>query len=1375
MRNVDRRKPQNGRESELSELSLESSQGQVSTGLLGADEKAVMAKMNSVPLQKKKISSTVKYSALLAIVAAVFFVIRWLTEEKPHVAAPTVSKNGTAHLQQHHVGNMAHLKNEKGDDKGNKKGNDNKPEKSKKDKKDKPEKSKRSKNAQPTPTDANAVRLIFVKDDVAFQGYCHGTFDLTAQKCDGTFKGSLMNGCDATKCKYPVKEFECETSISKDGCTGKYTQKISLFDKIHTFVTEHPYSIVEPVIPGEVKSSYSDSTLTDEFICRGGLLAASLSCYDAIANYKSLDEITNHTITGKAECKQTLEFADLSCTSGPFTVRECESQLDAPEGHCNGTYKFRECQNGGSVLGCNDRQEADKVIDCISGYWDGNTCTIPPLYIIVDDNHFYSGTCQGSYSENLLCQGIIQGKLIKCDEKVTPNTLCANEPLYTFYCNGKLTKEGCQGDMTFETSFRGQKFETKIMTFDSSSVNFEKTIDHGLTSFKFLRPDGENTIVDIKVLCTANYSDVTKACGRARYEASTYDGTFTRKMSFECNGTLDLNTLKCDSSNFVASDCNTKYPFTELPNCNGTFSGLKCVNGGDIESGCATYNVANERSECNGIWNGNSCRVRPVHIIINNNAYVTGTCDGTYTENDSCQGTMNAKVVICPPAVTSDTLCNGPTIDRFICVGRLTKYGCQGKYIGSTNLRDAKLRFETPDTSLTAINKVLNQTAVTLTYNGVNPEYKIKDYGWSDIHSKCESGYFDPEKKCSNAQLGGLQQFADKQTYIEVKCEGDLNMDTLVCSNKLLQIKRCDSEYGFDGNKCDGIYNETKCPEGGNISNCFGANPVPEVISCDGVFENGQCTAYVPPRLSILKLKDDKWLKGSCSNPIENNACTGVWEHGLIVICSGDPVINVADFEACKPVENANFEKCDGKTTDEGCRGEYSQTLEIKGTRMILKSIKTDNPDEIVYNFNEVLAPVHIVSDNHKVKASIDCQKGFSPSKLTCPEAVISYDQEDYDFKVSPLSIEIVASCKNGAMDLNDISCHSEFKFEQCVGRSHKLTDLTLKCLGNFRRASCPKGGSVLSSGCFEANELNVVSNCTHNYWDGQICGYDKPTDTSEIRITELPPTTVKDVKGKKVLIGEFEVESFTMISAHATEVRLRNNVIKSLSLQSGNKTENGSIENIKMMDIEYPLSFDEGHMDQIKFVNFTLDELRYEHFATNDKYRLIHIKFKEFHIKDTMFVDFDSKNSVIRTLKYGNEQAQDYGIDDLPISLAYGYVNIRNAEVYLPYISKDALKKYMLGPVTQHIELAVPKIVDIHVPNYNIRFRPLTDNKPSIYIEFPEFDIENLSVNLFMMQDVILTNNRLNANPSIVQETLQNYNQDVRLQDVPDMPTPAN
>jgi hypothetical protein len=1221
-----------------------------------------------------------------------------------------------------------------------------------------------------TSTDSNEYRFIIINATDIFAGYCHGTF-YNATKCEGTFLGQHRGKCQNYKnCEFLGTEFQCEGETTKEGCKGTYTQKTEIHQKIHKLETSTPYDIVDSRVPGDTKISYTGDDLVDQIRCQSGYDKSARVCTQAEMNYELVNLGPNRSIKGTATCKGGFQLEGLDCYEGPFFMEECDSQSVTAPGTCNGTYHLRDCQNGGSMEGCNDRVERDRVIDCVMGYWDGQTCNVPPLYIIIDEKKYYSGVCDGDYVENTHCRGSLVGLLIECSETVTPNTLCKNQPTYQFVCNGTTTKDGCQGEFFFDTSFRGHNFKA-YMTTDNTPVSTNKSHPHSMTLFQFSRPEGENRIVSINVACRQSYSDSDKLCGDAIYDEISYDGDFTRKLHVECRGVMNLNDLSCDHNNYLISDCTTKYSFNEYPICNGTFKGLRCVDGGSIDNGCNGNQIANQKLLCEGgMWNGKSCKKRPVHIILNNAAYITGTCDGKYVENEYCEGTMNALIYVCPIDLSSDTLCYGPTVDKFICIGKLTKYGCDGKYIGGIKLRNAKLKLETPDSSTTTIYKVVNDKAVTLRYDGVNPDYKVRTYGWSNVNSDCGKGYADPDKTCTDAKVDGTQNWiSGNNTYFKAECEGPYNLMTLVCKERAYHAVHCNTTQPYVDGRCNGTFTELRCKNGGNMHRCFGTEE-PELFTyCNGTYQDGHCEPFLPPKMSIIRVNDTHWLKGICSSAIEQNACVGTFTEGLFVYCNGDPVNIKEDFDACTKIPNESFGSCEGKTNEEGCRGIYTHPIILEGVKLNSAN-KKDNDEELVYNFQTYLKPIDIDISSDEAITDIHCETGFSPKALLCPEANVYFFKENADIDLPALELKTVSTCKGASMDLNNYSCSGDFVFNYCLGRAHIEGEGVFRCLGDYIKNICPAGGS--KSGCVHPDVQNIHTECLNNYWDGVICGKDKPTFTSEIRITELPPTTVKDIVGRDVLIGNFEVESFTMVSAFSSFTRLEGNVIKSCSLKSAQRTEDGSLKNIKLYDIDYPLSFDEGLMTKMTFLNFTLDELNYPDFATNDKFKLIKVTFKEFNIKDTMFYDMQTKNSVIRTLKYGSEQAQDYGIDDLPISLAYGYVNIRNAEVYLPYISNSTIKRLMQGDKQQKVTIIVPKIVGINVPDYRIHFRPSTGSSDSnIYIEFPEFDIENLSVNLFMMQDVILTSKNINTKPSVVQQVLQNYEQDARLADVPDMP----
>ena len=1216
-------------------------------------------------------------------------------------------------------------------------------------------------------TDPNLIRRIWVDERRLFEGFCRGSY-VNNSKCDGTFRGKYRTGCvresgDKVKCENSEKDFSCEGNLNGQGCIGKYNQNVNLNHTKHSLDTEGSYSVVDDLIDHKAEITLKNKDVITDIKCETSYNDNSKTCVKADA-IKQITSITNQKFS--VHCEGEMNAETFECKDGAYDLVFCDQEkplenLDT----CSSIYISRHCENGGNFDKCLTSTDANKETLCIGGVWDGNNCKLRPMYIIIDEHTYITGKCDGTYLENKACIGNLKGDVISCpDIKLNSDNLCQEDPIDHFECQGKTTKIGCEGSYRSKSSIGNNKFALSIQDSEEP-IGLIKSTKTGSTSLLYLSKDSANSnVVDIKINCTGVYDDENKICAKAIYESIVSDGNEITREQYTCEGKFNLNDLKCESEPCLFAECKTRYPNLKAPVCNGTFDQLSCGNGGTKKS-CATPHLNNENIHCNGLWNGKTCYERPLYIILNNAAYVTGICTGEYTENNKCEGTMKGKVILCKPGLNPDNLCEGPTIDIFTCEGTLTKNGCEGMYSGTGLLRNAKFSINTEDNSFITLNKIQEKGKSVLAFIENEDEYLIAEpeaeYTWNQMHSECDASFSNSARICSKANFNGVMQFEKNQTHIEVHCAGKLQMYPLTCDSGDYTVKYCNTTAEpYDANTCNGTYTELSCNAGGNLTNCYGNDDPIKNIYCNGTYhqDSANCEGFVPPTFSIIKVNETFWLKGVCSNHILDNSCNGLFDKGSFVSCSGDPLNNEEDFKACALIKNEAFGTCNGITNSSGCFGTYSHPIKIEKKNVLATNGEGDHH----YDFTIFDSPISFSTVDGEIDIQIECQEGFNPKLLNCKEGKAVLLIKNPADERPGVTIRRTASCKNGDLMLKHYVCAGEFDYSACFGKSVVKGGAKPTCLGDYISTVCLAGGS--ENGCSVADSKNAELHCLKSYYDGEECSSLKNSENTDIIIHAKTPSSMTDEYGRDVKIAEFEIEKFTMINAEVTSATLDKSIIKSMEFQDAMTDSEGSLHKIKaLQNTRTPISLDEGHLERMVFNNFMLDELQYAKFATDDSCKLVHIKFEELEIQNVMLQQISSRNAVIRHLSWSDKSLSDFGSEKISMDYGFGTVILRNIEVYLPYISKAVIKDWMTSQSNQRsVSIVVPQIKDLSVPKYKLHFN---GNKTDIFLEFPEFIISDKSIDLILMSDYILSSNDITAKPSIVEDILRGYEEDSRIE----------
>ena len=1197
----------------------------------------------------------------------------------------------------------------------------------------------------------NAYRTIAVNSTDAFEGYCHGEFR-NHSECEGPFLGDHTSG------KKSLSSFECYGNLNKERCSGKYQRKVPVNSSLYALETEGEVSPASGLIGQASNLENKTQNERTTVVCEESYDVAARACRNAKFN-REKNGTGEHT-DFEASCRGRFLLEEFKCEDGGFDMEYCRQETIRDDTNtCNGTYIKRTCKAGGNFMGCLDEDPDNVNIECDGGFWDGSQCKIKPVYVIVSDREFYTGTYQGDYSENLKVAGTFDARLVRCDFDISSDNLCENDPVYRFRCVGTTTKEGCSGIYKSTTKVNDSDFEMVIKT-SNEPVGKDRKVASSPTTLSYFSNDGNKAI---SVTCQKNFSDETKACGDALYkETNKGEGGAVTSLEIACKGELDLTTLKCSDGVFTKDHCFTKYQ-TPAPVCNGTFYGLRCTKGGDFDN-CEGRSIKNRKIACvGGTWDGSVCKPRPLYIILNNVAYVTGECDGTYVENESCEGKLNGRIVLCSVGLTPDNLCRGLAVDHFTCDGKMTRGGCEGQYLSSAKIRDANLSLETPSDAHMLPNKTLSSGRVSVGYVGELEPWRKEDFGWKALGGECGVDFSVYDRVCpATSDVKGIERYEVNRTYINASCDGSLSLDSFRCQGSKFSAKLCNSSVEpFDTEICNGTYVDVSCQNGGDLDGCQQEVDGDHRIFCDGTFTyaTSECETYIKPKLSIIKVNRTHWLKGKCSDEIGNNQCVGEFTEGVFVSCQGDPVNDMEAFEACVPIPGEVFGFCSGTLSPSGCDGKYKHPIELD--RIPLTAETDNDAPSCLYNFVKFGCPSILIGKDEHLDETINCDTGFNPKELTCPGYKSTFFNRKANVRIPGSSLRTSGSCAHGIFHLESKVCSAgEYEYESCFGRSHYISAEKISCLGEYSYSKCAKGGKLAT--CLQNTDSDIKRVCRKNYFDGDICTSSKPSGNSEIVITQQESTTMKDTQNFDNKICNFVIDSFKMEGASIQNIDMINNVIKSLDLLGADQAADGTLSHLTLLDSKYALSFDEGTIEDVEFSDFSLDELKYQSLATDDSCKLVKIRFVELNIKDTMFFGFSSKRSVIRQIRWDDRKVEDFGVDSIQSKLAFGTIIMRNVELYLPYISNSTIEKWRNQKQgKQDYRVILPKIPEISLPSYQIRFRP---DSTEMYLNIPTLEIHDKSMDLILMEDFLLASDTLKERKEVVQSILNGYTEDARL-----------
>jgi hypothetical protein len=1232
---------------------------------------------------------------------------------------------------------------------------------------------------------------IVVEEFKRFEGQCNGEL-LNGTDCKGKFVGNYSYCIDfneSNECNQTTNaSVTCEGLLTAVECNGTFKGLIKVNGTDYSIFTNGSFNAATEETIGYTHLNRSNSTENISLECKQGYKIREEVCKEAklVKRFSTEYFITSLNQT----CAGNLKIRTLVCVDGDMKAQACYDKLTKQEeGYCYNHYYSIECANNGNFAACPSIDAPNNRTDCINARWNGVFCEAGLIYVTIDDHSYFASTeCNGEYEEGNHCNGTFKGTRIVCPKEGRLTEHCGDSfAVDSISCEGALTSKGCTGSWNASVQVNN--------TLNFSIHSSKDSIGSGLSSFSegqvWLNLISNNKEVSkdefnwatASVNCDQAYDDVEKICTNAIFRGDSKSVGGWDHVEIVCPGRFDLKTLECKDSKVTVNRCFNDKPKGEFPSCRGTHSHVVCQEGGNAFT-CAKKSRPIKKSECvNAFWNGASCEDSIMIILVDERSYVTGTCNGVYSELESCKGETIGQLVVCPEGMlTPDTSCDLPEIHKFNCQGLADKYGCHGTFKGQFEARGEVIHIETRSKALTTYFKNVTLDTTLLTYvkkiqnidarhtQGIIPETQKIDTDnnvevTEGIHdakfvATCKVSFDAQTHLCQDAEVNVTVVNGPISEDIKVRCKGVLNLETLACENGRFTFLTCKGEDLLaTQNICRGEYIHLDCEHGGSNGNCV--DPTPKDIQeyCFGNWTKGNCKVQELPQLAIIMINSTYYIKGNCPNKINGNKCQGFFEGTEVVTCSGDPLHKKADFDACTPIAGESFGNCTGLTNQEGCIGQYVQTLKINDDTYDFVTAEHGSK----FNTWEVSGKSSLTrrprDENDDYTEAVKCSSTFNVKELSCMGTIYVTNLKHPEGKGPGITQSTVTQCsKDGIWSYRQKDCHSgAYEHYECLGKSYKTIEknskLSVTCLGNLTYSVCSKGGNA--GECFESQAGDFKKECHESFFDGKICLNDEPAKNSEIKITDLGRKVVKDKEGKDVIVHSFEVADFTMYGASAKEIFTSENIIDKMDFDSANIDAEGNVKDIDAIDSAAHMILDEGRLNKIKFSGFQLDELPYRRFCIDEEAKIVEVNFKSFTIKQMYVSHLKSTSVVIQSLNTGTELIRNKGADELDFAVAYGETTLKDIKTYLPSFSNSLIDKW-LSDTNDVIEMnfEIPEVEGIVIPPYILRF----PSKDYMFLEFPELAFEDKSLDIFTLEDYALSSDSFTSNPSQAKLLIEKY-----------------
>jgi len=1224
--------------------------------------------------------------------------------------------------------------------------------------------------------DPEVLRNVTVSQTKYFTGKCKGDF-INETTCRGVFEGNYFycsTPYSGEKCQFIENFFTCSGEMSTAGCEGSVNGKFFVNGTLFNLETDQSFSIIQHETKGKTVLTFSNETAQIKIICEKNYNVLSQDCEKAELD-KSFSE-GEYITKMKLTCAGTLRLTKLDCADALETVTTCidfASNQDPTK--CTNTYYSRVCNKGGDFENCYIYSPSDQRIDCFGGVWDGSKCTFREKFVIVDDTRYFGAQqCIGDYKEGVFCDGTFEGYLIKCPGALDTSNLCGEQySVDTISCKGKLTKNGCEGTW-LASSTVNSTLNFSIETHHSHppeeiNVYPESQVTLTLQSNSQPYQEGVFNWLDLAVRCEGGYSEKTKICKTGVLRGASKGQSLNTFIQIECRGDLHLDTLECSNSPVTIHNCTSDSFVNPLPACDHLFTVRRCQKGGSPFT-CLSESVESNQITCNlAQWDGKKCLQKNLIIVLTDYSYVTGTCDGIYTEFTSCKGELTGQIVICPKTYFHpDITCRAPEVHNFVCRGFADKRGCKGVYKGLTAMRGDYIDVLVDKNGFSTYFKQIVNDTTTLTFNrNINKKTGFVTRTDIQLNGKCYDSFRARSKACKNADVNITQINAPNITQISTRCTGTLYLNNLTCENGQFYLAKCTSDKRTrwtDHSTCVGEYLFLNCTNGGAKNNC--TNPTSKDLQyyCDGWFSKGVCNPFAPPQLPIIEINSTYYIKGKCSSKIHSNECHGRFVGKEVVTCKGDPLHNQTDYDACEPIPGEGFGNCTGVVNKTGCTGKYSQYIQHGDQTWTLRAMKPVRYDTVV--IKGVSRSVRRDPQTPDITDQLFCYKELNPRAMQCQVGIHKRVDKMSDTPKPGVKHFTSHVCDSSVLDIYDrFTCkEGNYRFYDCVGKSQFYVDedkfeRRYSCLGSLNYGSCTAGGN--QDGCFGPDQPGFGKKCESSYFDGQTCISDIPSNNTKLNVEDLGRQIVTDIDGQEAIIRAFVIQDFTMMNAYTTFTNISDSVLFNITLSQATRNEDGSLHNIDLPDEPVPTKIDEGILTEMKFRNFQLDELPYLDLCTDPEAKIIKVTIKSMKI-DSLFLENTLYNNIVaEKIVIGNETLRDYGIDKLEMTYAFGDMTLRDVTFYLPSIPADNIREWQStrGQNIQ-INLGVPRVEGIEVPNYKLKFT----GENALFIEFPELTIEHRSLDLLRIEDFILGSDNFTTNPSAAALIKKNYDEWIRI-----------
>jgi hypothetical protein len=235
--------------------------------------------------------------------------------------------------------------------------------------------------------------LIKVNDTNYVKGFCDGLYTINAD-CRGYYYNAEMLKCSSNPyiepdymkvCTVERELGNCTGKISAAGCNGTYSILTTIGTERFIFKSDNQSLYNYDYVKGESKfQPYNKpypEVISVRYYCKDMGNPVENTCMYGIYTYMNREfdpKKPGLTLSKYWTCSAYTQLLNLKCAFNQ-TLTTCKgAYLEKPSVKmpCLGALYYKNCENGGYQESCAGDSSRSSYIECIDGYWDGNTCVL---------------------------------------------------------------------------------------------------------------------------------------------------------------------------------------------------------------------------------------------------------------------------------------------------------------------------------------------------------------------------------------------------------------------------------------------------------------------------------------------------------------------------------------------------------------------------------------------------------------------------------------------------------------------------------------------------------------------------------------------------------------------------------------------------------------------------------------------------------------------------------------------------------------------------------------------------------------------------------------------------------------------------------------